>query len=55
MSQIGQIPGCSVALQPLNLRHWSYIDPTFKSLTSWLAVLKTAVAEEAKIECTSLT
>lgn len=55
MSQNGQILGCSVALQPLNLLHWNYMDPTFKSSTFWQAVLNITVAEEANKECTSLT
>lgn len=55
MSQIGQIPACSVALQPLNLLHWNYMDPTFKSSTFWLAVLTLQLQKRQKKESTSLT
>lgn len=39
MTQIGQIAGCLLALQPLNLLRWNYMEATFKSSTFWLAVL----------------
>lgn len=39
VTQIGQIAVCLVALQPLNLLHWNYMDATFKSSTFWLTVV----------------